>query len=43
MEKNKLKELLSDFKDDIKFDYDLKKKIGLILEVSLKFFIKQMI
>jgi len=26
MEKNKLKELLSDFKDDIKFDYDLKKK-----------------
>ena len=30
MKKNDLKELLIDFGDEVKFDYDLKKKIGLI-------------
>ena len=43
MEKNKLKDLLDEFKDDLRFDYDLKKKIGLILVVSQKFFLKQVI
>ena len=26
MEKNKLKDLLDEFKDDLRFDYDLKEK-----------------
>ena len=43
MKKNDLKELLIDFGDEVKFDYDLKKKIGLILEEKLKFFIRQII
>jgi hypothetical protein len=40
MEINHLKELLVKFSSDIKFNHELKKKIGLILEESLKYFIK---
>ena len=36
---NQLKELLADFSDDIKFEYDLKKKIGLILEEKQRYII----
>ena len=38
-----LKEMKEEFSDNLKFDYDLKKKIGLIQEVKPKFFIKQII
>ena len=34
---SQLKELLADFSDDIKFEYDLKKKIGLILEEKQRY------
>ena len=34
---------LLEFNDNVKFDYDLKKKIGLILVVKLKFILKQKI
>ena len=34
------KELLSEFGDNVRFEYDLKKKIGLILVENLKFIIK---
>ena len=40
MKIEKLKELLGDFGDNVKFEYDLKKKIGLILEVNQKFILK---
>ena len=43
MNTNQLKELLADFSDDVKFEHDLKKKIGLTLEVKLKFSIRQII
>ena len=36
---SQLKELLADFSDDIKFEYDLKKKIGLILEEKQRYII----
>ena len=36
-----LKNLLATFGENIKFDYNLKKEHGLILEVKQKFFIKQ--
>ena len=37
------KNLLEEFNKDIKFDHELKKKLGSILEESLKFFTKQII
>ncbi len=37
------KKLIDEFGDNLKLDYDLKKKIGLIQEENLKFFIKQII
>ena len=40
---NKLNELLIEFGDDVKFDFDLKKKIGLILAENQRYFTKQMI
>tara|TARA_B100000941_G_scaffold179693_1_gene128809 strand:- start:350 stop:481 length:132 start_codon:yes stop_codon:yes gene_type:complete len=40
MEKDNLKELLLEFGDNVKFDYDLKKKLGLILVENQKFFLK---
>ena len=40
MMNDSLKKLLVEFKDNIKFDYDLKKKIGLILVVKLKYILK---
>ena len=43
MEINHLKDILSEFGDNIRFEYDLKKKIGLILEENVKFFIKLII
>ena len=36
-------QLSLEFNDNVKFDYDLKKKIGLILVVRLKFILKQAI
>ena len=36
---SQLKELLADFSDDIKFEYDLKKKIGLTLEEKQRYII----
>ena len=33
-------QLFSEFNDNVKFDYDLKKKIGLILAARLKFILK---
>ena len=38
-----LEELSSEFNNNVKFDYDLKKKIGLILGEKQRFFIKQII
>jgi UDP-N-acetylmuramate dehydrogenase len=38
-----LKELSQEFNDNLKLDYDLKKKIGLILAVKQKFIIKLII
>ena len=38
-----LEELSLEFKDNLNLDYDLKKKIGLILVEKLKFIIKQKI
>ena len=43
MKINELKELLDEFGDNVRFEYDLKKKIGLILEENQKFFIKLII
>ena len=43
MKTNQLKSLLEEFNANVKFEYDLKKKIGLILEERLKFIIKQTI
>ena len=43
MKTNQLKSLLKEFNLNVKFEYDLKKKIGLISEVGLKFIIKQTI
>ena len=40
MEKDNLKELMLEFGDNVKFDYDLKKKTGLILVEDQKFFLK---
>ena len=40
---SELKNLLGDFSDNVSFNFDLKKKIGLILEENLKFFTKQKI
>jgi len=36
-------QLFSEFNDSVKFDYDLKKKIGLILVARLKFILKLVI
>ena len=36
-------QLSLEFNDNVKFDYDLKKKIGLILVVRLKFILKLVI
>ena len=36
-------QLSLEFNNNIKFDYDLKKKIGLILAVRLKFILKLVI
>jgi hypothetical protein len=36
-------QLYLEFNDNVKFDYDLKKKIGLILVVRLKFILKLVI
>ena len=36
-----LKELTSEFNENLKIDYDLKKKIGSILGVKQNFFIRQ--
>ena len=38
-----LKELMDEFSDNLKLDYDLKKKIGLILEENQKFTLKLII
>ena len=38
-----LKELITEFGNNLKLDYDLKKKIGLTLEVKLKLSIRQVI
>ena len=38
-----LKELTQEFNESLKLDYDLKKKIGLILVVKQKFTIKLII
>ena len=43
MELKQLKLLLNEFGQNIKFEYDLKKKIGLIMEEKQRFFIKLMI
>ena len=40
MELNQLKLLLNEFGENVRFEYDLKKKIGLILEEKQSFFIK---
>ena len=40
MKIKELKEILGVFGDNVKFEYDLKKKIGLILVESQKFFLK---
>ena len=40
MEIKDLKKLLEEFSDNVKYEHDLKKKIGLILEENQKFFIK---
>ena len=41
--KNNMKELSEEFGQNLKLDCDLKKKIGLILVVKLKFILKQII
>ena len=38
-----LKELIAEFNNNLKLDYDLKKKIGLTLGAKLKFSIRQII
>ena len=43
MELDQLKLLLNEFGENIKFEYNLKKKIGLILEEKQRFFIKLII
>ena len=43
MEIKKLEKILSEFGDNVKFNYDLKKKIGLILEENQKFTLKLII
>ena len=43
MKTNQLKDLLKGYSADVKFEYDLKKKTGLISEERLKFIIKQTI
>ena len=43
MEIEKLEKILSEFGDNVKFNYDLKKKIGLILEENQKFTLKLII
>ena len=41
MQIDQLKEILKEFGENVKFDHDLKKKIGLISAVNQKFSIKQ--
>ena len=41
MRLNELKDLLNEFGENIKFECDLKKKIGLIQEVNQRYFIGQ--
>ena len=41
MEINQLQNLLNEFRDNVKFEYDLKKKIGLTLVENQKFTIEQ--
>tara|TARA_B100000965_G_C19541426_1_gene735766 strand:+ start:604 stop:735 length:132 start_codon:yes stop_codon:yes gene_type:complete len=43
MKVERLKNLLSEFGENVKFNYELKKKHGLTLEEKLRFFIKQTI
>ena len=43
MKTEELKNLFKEFGEQIEFEHDLKKRIGLTLEVSPKFFIKQTI
>ena len=43
MKTKEKKKLLDEFGDNVRFEYDLKKKIGLILEENQKFFIKLII
>ena len=43
MKINELKKLIEKFNENIVYNADLKKKIGLILEEKQKFFLKQMI
>ncbi len=38
-----LKKILKEFGDNVKFEHDLKKKIGLILGGNQRFFLKQII
>ena len=38
-----LKDLVQEFGNNLKLDYDLKKKIGLIQEVKQKFSIRQIV
>ena len=40
MKMREINNLLNEFGDNVKFDYDLKKKIGLILVENLKFITK---
>ena len=40
---NELKNLLSEFGNNVSYEHDLKKKIGLILEVNPKYFIRLII
>ena len=35
-----IKKLSLEFRDNLKINYDIKKKIGLILEVKLNYFLK---
>ena len=43
MEIEQLKKILDKFGKNVRFEHDLKKKIGLILEVNRRFFIRQII
>ena len=43
MEIKQLRKVLKEFGDNVRYEHDLKKKIGLILVENQKFFIKRII